>query len=714
MNANLPSLPKSEPAMRLILAAACPLILRCLGGLSGITLFVLVAMTAAAAQEGDLNAILRRFDQAYDAGDYAAALVQAQKWEAIVKARFGVNHSNYGSALNNLAKVYATQGKYGEAEELFKGALAIKEKTKGERHPDVATSLNNLANVYDLQGKHGEAEGLYKRALVIIEKALGRSHPDVALINKHLADAYQLQGRHNEAEGLYKRVLAVREQAMGANHPYVAETLVGLANVYNSRRQYDEAEGLYQRALAIEERSLGPNHPQVAITLYNLASVHAWQRRYYEAEKLFKRALAINENAFGTIHPQVGRTLHGLATVYLFQLKHDQAEGTLKRALTIAEKTLGADHPDVAEQLNNLAVQYRMQGKYGDAEEFFQRALTIRKKGLGESHPDVARNLKNLASLYAASGKADSAVTYSRKASAAVIMHATAESAGAQQKGKLGDFDERRAYYFADHVDNLHLAARAGVEPAQALGREALEIAQWATHSSAATALQQMASRFAATGGALANLVRERQDLSASWRERDNALLQAISKPEGRHDAALINSIRRQIAESERRLAAIAGQLEKQFPEYAALASPKPLKAEDVQGLINVDEAVVFWLSGDKQSTVFALTRDGFEWKIIALGAEALEQKVAAFRRGLDVDALARGLERLECTQAEADKRGLSRIECASIVAKECEEAERRGLGHPGCGAAAEGQRELFDLGVAHELYDRSLVRSRR
>ena len=93
-----------------------------------------------------------------------------------------------------------------------------------------------------------------------------------------------------------------------------------------------------------------------------------------------------------------------------------------------------------------------------------------------------------------------------------------------------------------------------------------------------------------------------------------------------------------------------------------------------------LDEALVFWLAGDKESYVFALTREGFEWKTIPLGAEALAQKVAAFRRGLDVDAVKRGLMRTDCTQAEADKRGLSRAACGEAVAKECEQAAERGL----------------------------------
>ena len=41
----------------------------------------------------------------------------------------------------------------------------------------MAASLNNLAELYDAQGKYAEAEPLYKRALVIVEKALEPDHP---------------------------------------------------------------------------------------------------------------------------------------------------------------------------------------------------------------------------------------------------------------------------------------------------------------------------------------------------------------------------------------------------------------------------------------------------------------------------------------------------------------------------------------------------------
>jgi len=46
----------------------------------------------------------------------------------------------------------------------------------GPEHPDLAVWLNNLANLYSDQGKYVEAELLYRRSLGIFEKVLGKGH----------------------------------------------------------------------------------------------------------------------------------------------------------------------------------------------------------------------------------------------------------------------------------------------------------------------------------------------------------------------------------------------------------------------------------------------------------------------------------------------------------------------------------------------------------
>ena len=84
----------------------------------------------------------------------------------------------------------------------------------------------------------------------------------------------------------------------------------------------------------------------------------------------------------------------------------------------------------------------------------------------------------------------------------------------------------------------------------------------------------------------------------------------------------------------------MSAQLQAEYPGLAALANPKPLKVEDLQKLLGADEALIFLQTGDKESYVFALTRDGFEWRTIRSGRDELSAKVAALRRGLDLNKM--------------------------------------------------------------------------
>jgi tetratricopeptide (TPR) repeat protein len=73
--------------------------------------------------------------------------------------------------------LYRSQGRYSEAEPLYKRSLSISEQQLGADHPDVATSLNNLASFYYFQGRYSKAEPLYLRTLTIFMTVLGENHP---------------------------------------------------------------------------------------------------------------------------------------------------------------------------------------------------------------------------------------------------------------------------------------------------------------------------------------------------------------------------------------------------------------------------------------------------------------------------------------------------------------------------------------------------------
>ena len=80
--------------------------------------------------------------------------------------------------MNNLAALYYSQGKYEEAEALFRQVLEKRKKLLRKEHPSVANSIYWLAFLYHKQGQYSEAEPLYIEALAIYEKVLGENHPN--------------------------------------------------------------------------------------------------------------------------------------------------------------------------------------------------------------------------------------------------------------------------------------------------------------------------------------------------------------------------------------------------------------------------------------------------------------------------------------------------------------------------------------------------------
>ena len=107
---------------------------------------------------------------------------------------------------------------------------------------------------------------------------------------------------------------------------------------------------------------------------------------------------------------------------------------------------------------------------------------------------------------------------------------------------------------------------------------EMFQTAQWAQGSEAATSLAQMAARGAKGDPALATIVRERQDLVAEWQKRDGARTAAVSQPPDKRDKAAEAANSARMSEIDARITEIDKRLAKDFPDYAALASPKPLE----------------------------------------------------------------------------------------------------------------------------------------
>lgn len=79
------------------------------------------------------------------------------------EAKFGSTSPAIAGKLVDLAKLYRSEGRYREAEELYKRALAIQQRARDLKNSDLIRTLNELAAVYRAEGRNKEAEDLFTR-----------------------------------------------------------------------------------------------------------------------------------------------------------------------------------------------------------------------------------------------------------------------------------------------------------------------------------------------------------------------------------------------------------------------------------------------------------------------------------------------------------------------------------------------------------------------
>ena len=502
-------------------------------------------------------------------------VLATEKAEQILQLRQGVlgaQHLAVAYSCNNLAHLHYTQGQYGKAEPLYQKALDIKLKVYGERHPDTAAGYNNLASLYWAQGQFGKAEPLFLKALDIRVNAHGENHLDVAQSDNNLALLYHLQGQSGKAELFYQKALAVHLKTLGANHPDTSTSYNNLAALYESQGWYEKAEPLFQKSLAIRSKTFGEKHPYTASLYNNLAHLYAVQEQYGKAEPLYQKALDFRQ------------------------------------------KLLGEQHPDTAQSYNNLANLYRAQGQLGKAEPLFQKALLA--LSLAPADAPVEQRL-------AVDGLRPLPETVQYASNYATALAETAQNpAGLRQADEacaraLALKDRLRSEVFADEPTKLHHGSQnSDVVPTRlgllrklyaAEGQAAdLETAVAAVEQGTARVfLEQLGKARAAQLGRVEPkwLVQE-ADFKNQLAVLDKLITEEQSKPTNKRDAARVGQLFDQQKELEGRLQQLVAQMEKDYPQYAALKYPQPCSLTDARACLDPNEVALLFVPGAQESFV--------------------------------------------------------------------------------------------------------------
>ena len=435
-----------------------------------------------------------------------------------------------------------------------------------------------------------------------------------------------------DAERLYRQAIDIYEKVAGANSRDLAITLDNLAALYAEHGRLSEAEQLRLRALQIFKATLDPASPHIATALQNLAVLYQYQGRVPDAQDTFLEALTIAEKAYGPDSRQVGVISDNLAGLYRSQRQFDKAEPLYLRAISIFRKTLGRDHPDSALALQNHAILLSETGRFEQAETGLQEALGINERLYGANHDTIAAALNTLVLHYIQQQRWPDALGPARRSAAISVQLSDRSKVRAPSEGGHTGSAFRRL---------VQVAYGAGASSSE-LMNEGYIAAQRALDTNAALALSQLAARHATGEGAVAGLLRERQDLVQELEGRDKLLIAAVAKTPDQRDRAGEDRLKSRVEEIGGRIDAIDRSLNKQAPEYAALSKPTPISIADTQALLKPDEALLQFIDlqsvGPAPETGFAwlVTKEGAEWVRLPVGTHGLARAVATLRCGLD------------------------------------------------------------------------------
>ena len=289
---------------------------------------------------------------AYGAGNFAIAEKRFNAARTIYEEGEMTEDLGYLKTISDQGLLYATMGRYSQAEGFTLAALDMRKEKFGDNDIGVAASLNNYGVLHYNLGRYNEAEKTLALALGNIRaNGFGASMPYSIVLNNQ-AMLFQSIGRFQEAESSLKLAIDVAEKLQSTKSKNHLKFLSNLALLYQQMGKYAEAEAIY---LGMEKR-LGKSNPEYASMLNNQAALCMLMGKEDKVEALLKNAAAIYKSTLGDDTPAYAKATSDLGNYYRITKRYAEALPLLEKALSIREKTLGVTHPHYAQSQEDLAI----------------------------------------------------------------------------------------------------------------------------------------------------------------------------------------------------------------------------------------------------------------------------------------------------------------------------------------------------------------------
>ena len=571
---------------------------------------------AFAASVNDGIRFLNEGNKSYQHSDFYGA---AKKWEAALKI-FEEHDFKKGisAAIGNLGAVYHNLGQYHKAIGFYEKALAIKREVGDKK--GVGINLGNIGFAYSNIGQYRKALSFYKKALAIRKEIGDRNGEGNDLGN--IGIVYHNLGNYRKALSFYKKALAIRKEIGDRNGE--GNDLGNIGFVYSDLGQYGKALGFYEKALAIR-KEIGDRNGEGG-NLTNIGIVYGNIGKYRKALGFYEKALAIH----GRIGDRKGEScdLSNIGNVYTNLGLYRKALDFYEKALAITREI--GDRKGEGGDLSNIGVVYSHLGQYGKALGFYEKALAIYKE-IGVPTRIVEANIGD---IYLETGRMDKAKEIYERLGDPILLGRLClvkkdyvKAIEYYHKSLKDDLKDRDSdFLFADYVglglsyevvkdygkarefylsaielteeirDSLTPGQRSSffaaktkgfprLAPYEGLIRVLNNLKQpdlsfhYAEHTKARLLAESIASTHeGVTMGLPPRLAAEEEDIA----NQIAALYKQRQKAYSQNRQETYKNIEKLLKEKKIKQSKIISRIRKDYPEYASIKYPQPLKASEI------------------------------------------------------------------------------------------------------------------------------------
>ncbi|MDQ6625825.1 MAG: serine/threonine-protein kinase [Verrucomicrobiota bacterium] len=267
------------------------------------------------------------------------------------------------NAVNNFAYVRRTQGDSKEAEALFRESLALSRQLPDEsRYLIIGVTRSTLASTLADQGRFEEAIQTSKEAVAEYRQRRQTDTPDFAFASTVLGGFLAEEGSYAEADANLAGAEAIYRKLLEPSSLWLGDNLRNQALSLYHQDRYAEALSKVAEALAIYRESFGPhydNYP-TALIVEGLSLVRTG--RSQEGEKVLREAVEIRTASLPKEHYWVAVAESALGECLTIEARFAEAEPLLLVSYESLRRSQGESSPRTTLALRRLIRVYEKLG----------------------------------------------------------------------------------------------------------------------------------------------------------------------------------------------------------------------------------------------------------------------------------------------------------------------------------------------------------------